>query len=383
MNENSTANKAVKILFVSNTCWSIYNFRLDVIEYFISIGFEVHVAATTDDFAIRLVDIGCKLHDIKFNNRRLNPIEDLKLYFDLKRLYKKIKPSLIFHYVIKPNIYGSLAASGLKIPSVAVITGLGYAFANKNWLSSFVIQLYKIALKHVYKVWMLNEQDKQLFIQNKIVAAEKITVLQSEGINTQKFKSSINKQKNNVFIFLMATRMLWSKGVGLFAKASEMLHKKGLIFESQVIGFFEPGHPNSISLEQFEDWKNRKIFTALGFSENVIPFFENADCFVLPTYYQEGVPRSLLEAGALQMPAITTNNDGCTAVIKDGVNGFICQMNNAEDLAIKMERMLNTSREDLHKMGTNGRQLVKEKFDIKFVLEKYAALIDELSLNIN
>jgi glycosyltransferase involved in cell wall biosynthesis len=375
---NSTGN--VKLLFVSNSCWSIYNFRLEVIEYLIKAGYEIHIAATRDDFAILLVNIGCKLHDIKFNNRRLNPVEDIQLFYALKALYKKIRPALIFHYVIKPNVYGSLAASQLKIPSVAVITGLGYAFARHNWLSSFVIKLYKFALRNTYSVWMLNQNDKELFQKKNIADLKKIMVLHGEGINTQKFKPALKKKTDHVFTFLMATRMLWSKGVGLFAEASEILHRKGLIFECQVIGFFEPDHPDSISLEQFEEWKNKKIFNCFGFSENVIPFFENADCFVLPSYYQEGIPRSLLEAGAMQIPAITSDNEGCTAVIKDGINGFICEKNSAEDLAIKMEKMLHTKPDTLQKMGQSGRELILQEFDVKFVIEKYVNLINQLNL---
>ena len=296
--------RSLKILFVSNSCWSIYNFRLDVIEYFISIGHEVHVAASRDDFAIKLLNTGCKVHNIQFNNRRLNPLNDISLLFKLKHLYKHIKPDLIFHYVIKPNIYGSIAASQLKIPSVAVITGLGYAFATHNWLSTLVIKLYRYALKKVMCVWMLNEEDRRTFIQKKIINIDKTYVLHSEGINTEKFKSISVKHNDKPFTFLMATRMLWSKGVGLFAEASKILKQKNYVFKCNVIGFFEPNHPDSISLDQLEEWKNQKIFSYLGFSENVIPFYESADCFVLPTYYHEGVPRSLLEACAMQVPAL-------------------------------------------------------------------------------
>jgi glycosyltransferase involved in cell wall biosynthesis len=380
MDKADTFHTTAKLLFVSNSCWSLYNFRRDIIEYFSKAGYEIHVAASKDDFAMLLVNIGCKVHDIQFNNRRLNPIEDLQLFYTLKSIYKNVRPDLIFHYVVKPNIYGSIAASQLKIPSVAVITGLGYAFAKKNWLSRLITILYKISLRHVYKVWMLNAADKDIFLRNNIVDSNKITVLQSEGINTEKFRPALKKATNEIFIFLMATRMLWSKGVGFFAEASEMLQQKGLIFECRLIGFFEPGHPDSIPVDQLEVWKNKKIFTVLGFSENVIPYFENADCFVLPSYYQEGVPRSLLEAGAMQVPSITTNNEGCKEVIRDGLNGFICEMKDAKDLADKMEKMIRMDNNVLKKMGCQARELVVQKFDVKFVLEKYISLLSELKL---
>lgn len=372
------SNHSLKILFVSNSCWSIYNFRLDVIEHFINLGYEVHVAASRDDFAIKLINVGCKLHSIYFNNRRLNPLQDIQLFFALKNIYKKIKPAIIFHYVIKPNIYGSIAASQLKIPSVAVITGLGYAFATHNWLASLVIKLYRYALKKVMFVWMLNEEDRQLFIQNKIVAFDKTDVLQSEGINTEKFKASQPKNNHKNFVFLMATRMLWSKGVGLFADASEILRQKGYDFECKVIGFFEPNHPDSISIEQLEQWKSKNIFSYLGFSEDVIPFFAMADCFVLPSYYQEGVPRSLLEACAMQVPVITTNNNGCKEVILNNVNGFICSKNNAKDLAAKMEKVICLEPSQLAEMGCKGREIVMNKFDVKLTIEKYNQVVNKI-----
>ncbi len=375
MSDEFNTNKPIKILFVSNSCWSIYNFRLDVIEHFIKLNYEVHIAALKDDFAIKLLNIGCKVHSIQFNNRKLNPIEDIFLFFKLKKLYQNVKPALIFHYVIKPNIYGSVAASQLKIPCVAIITGLGYAFATHNWLSSLVIKLYRFALKKVKLICFLNEEDKQLFIKRKIANINKIYVLHSEGINTEKFKPIQVKKDDQPFVFLMATRMLWSKGVGLFAEASEILKKKGFQFECKVIGFFEPNHPDSISLEQLEQWRNKKIFSYLGFTENVVPFFSMADCFVLPSYYQEGIPRSLLEACAMQIPVITTNNNGCKEVIKNNFNGFTCKMNDAEDLATKMSTALLMTTEDLKAMGKNGRELVCEKFDVKLVIERYDEIV--------
>lgn len=381
MNEAATTNHPIKIFFVSNSCWSIYNFRSDVIEHFIKLGYEVHVAALKDDFAIKLLNIGCKVHEIKFNNRKLNPLADISFLFELKALYRKVKPDMIFHYVIKPNIYGSIAATQLKIPSVAIVTGLGYAFAKDNWLTALVIKLYRYAFKKVMFVWMLNEEDRLLFIQKKIVEINKTSVLQSEGVNTTKFNTTGSLKNNKVFVFLMATRMLWSKGLGLFAEASEILKQKGYAFECKVIGFFEPNHPDSIPLEQLEEWKSKNIFSFLGFSEDVIPFFAMADCFVLPSYYHEGVPRSLLEACAMKVPAITTDSSGCNEVIKDNVNGFICARNSAEDLASKMEKILCLSADQLTEMGCNGRKIVLHKFDVRFTIEKYGQALNGMFEN--
>ncbi len=112
---------------------------------------------------------------------------DYALYKSLKKIYKAEKPDFIFHYVIKPNIYGSLAAARCGILSVAVITGLGYTFDRNNWLNHLVAILYRRALKNASEVWFLNLEDAQVFIQRKLASKEKIKILPGEGINTDSF----------------------------------------------------------------------------------------------------------------------------------------------------------------------------------------------------
>src|SRR5215471_12755055 len=133
MNNNSLAQGKL-IALVSNSTWAVYNFRIDLVRFLCQRGFRVLVIAPEDEFAGLLQNEGCIYCPISFNNRSENPFRDVELYFRLKKIYKKFAPDLIFHYVIKPNIYGSLAAASCGIKSIAVITGLGYSFARKNWL---------------------------------------------------------------------------------------------------------------------------------------------------------------------------------------------------------------------------------------------------------
>ncbi len=136
------------IALVSNSTWTLYNFRIDLIRFLIASQYRVLVIAPPDDFAGLLQSEGCEYCSIQFNNRSENPLQDLKLFWQLKKIYGQYSPDLIFHYVIKPNIYGSLAAAATGLRSVAVITGLGYSFAKKNWLYQLVKLLYRRALRH-------------------------------------------------------------------------------------------------------------------------------------------------------------------------------------------------------------------------------------------
>lgn len=174
----------LKIGIVSNSAWSVYNFRADVIKHLLqNLNADVLVFAPDDEFSTNLTALGCKFIPVNFNNRTENPISDFSLLMSFNKLYKIYKPDILFHYVIKPNIYGTLAARFQKIPSIAVVTGLGYSFARKNWLSFLIQQLYKFALKRANEIWFLNNEDASFFINNNIVKIQKVKVISGEGVN--------------------------------------------------------------------------------------------------------------------------------------------------------------------------------------------------------
>lgn len=360
------------IAFVSNSSWSVFNFRLDVIRWLLKREVKVLVFAPADDYASRLVAIGCEFIEIDFNNKGENPLKDYIFYRNLRKLYRQYRPDFIFHYVAKPNIYGSLAAAAEKIPSVAVITGLGYPFAKRNALFLIIRALYKKALKHASEVWFLNNEDAKVFITEKIVPISKMKVLPGEGVNTKHFAPSGEENNDEPFHFLMSTRLLKSKGIGLYADAARILKKKNYNVSFSLIGFFEKNHPDSISHDDLNKWENEGLISYLGFADDVRPFLQKANCIVFPSFYNEGVPRCLMEAASMEKPAITSFNRGCKEVVLNNSNGYICNLNDPFDLADKMEKMLNAFPEERQRMGKNGRQLVLKKFDICKIIEEYS-----------
>ena len=367
------------VAFVSNSAWSVYNFRIDVIRHLIRIGHDILVIAPDDEYSPHLVQSGCRFIAIDFNNKTENPVQDYFFYLRLKKLYSQYKPDFIFHYVAKPNIYGSLAASGLKIPSVAVITGLGYPFAKRNWLYWVVKQLYKRSLRNVNQVWFLNNEDAKIFVNEHIVNIEKMKVLPGEGLNTEFFSPSYSgkRKSDQKFTFLMSTRLLKSKGVGLYADAARMLKKKNYDTRFLLIGFFEKNHPDSINQEELAKWEKEGVIQYKGFANDVRPFLRDADCLVFPSFYNEGVPRSLMEASSMEVPIITSMNRGCKEVVLNNSTGYLCNVNDPFDLADKMERMINLSQEERSRMGKNGRILVMKKFNIARVIEEYEETLNQ------
>ncbi|HVY76191.1 MAG TPA: glycosyltransferase family 4 protein [Puia sp.] len=378
MIENQPVRQRKKIALVSNSAWSVYNFRLDLVQHLIP-RFDVYVIAPEDEFAAELKNLGCAFIGIDFNNRSENPFRDYALYRSLKRIYRKLQPDFIFHYVIKPNIYGSMAAAACGIESVAVVTGLGYAFARSNWLNKIVSRLYKRAFRRVNQAWFLNRGDADVFIRRQLIDPQKIKVLPGEGVNTTHFSPQAFRPvaRNKAFQFLMSTRLLKSKGVAIYAEAAAMLKRKNYDVRFELLGFFEEHHPDSITRGELRYWQKRDYIHYCGFASDVRPFLRQADCFIFPSFYPEGIPRCLMEAASMELPIITSTNKGCKEVVEDGVNGFLCAPDPVA-LAAAMERMLQLSPTERREMGKKGRELVSRKFDMQQILSVYDEALSHL-----
>ncbi len=363
------------VCFVSNTAWSVFNFRLEVIRYLLKKSYKVLIIAAPDGFETALEKEGCLFIPLAFDNRSLSILADLKLYRRLKRLYRQHKPGVIFHYVIKPNVYGTLAAAALSIPSIAVVTGLGYSFSKRGWLYWLTKFLYAYAFRRSREVWFLNNEDARFFIAQHMVDIERTNVMHGEGINTTYFQLNRSAQQGREFCFLMSARLLRSKGIVLFADAARMIRRKQYAARFVLIGSPEATHPDALDPGLLEEWQNEGLIEYQGFVADVRPALSSADCFVFPSYYNEGVPRSLMEAASMQLPIITTLNRGCREVVVDGKSGLLCHPQDAFDLAEKMEMMINLPPEARREMGAAGRNLVIDKFEVTQVAALYERTI--------
>ncbi len=365
----------IKIAFVSPNAWTMYNFRREVLQSVLKSGFEVIIIAEEDKFAPWLVSMGCRFVPVSIKNRSLRPLDNILLFFCLKKIYKKYRPDFIFHYVIKPNIYGTIAARILHIPSIAIVTGLGHAFNKNNFLSALIKGLYYFSLRYAYEVWCLNKEDAGFFADNNIVPLEKIKILPGEGVNTDHFKNTLSaRKKKETFTFLMSARLLKSKGIIEYADASLLLRKKDFFFRCLLLGAVED-HPDAISHEQILTWQQENGLQYLGFTDDVRTCLSEADCFVYPSYYNEGVPRSLMEACSMALPVITTDNTGCRDLIQDGINGFLCKKHDPFNLAVKMENMMMLSDKEREIMGKKGKEIVTETYNINKVVVIYKNLL--------
>lgn len=367
-----------RIAFVANTSWSIYKFRLYVITKLIEQGYSVQVLAPRDSYTEKFENIP-RLTYIElshFKARSISPRQDLLLYKELLQHYRQIRPHLIFHYTIKANIFGTLAAAKAGIPAISVITGLGYAFAGGGWLQTIARLLYRSALRKSREVWFLNEDDHRLFVSQKLVPPEKTFVLPGEGVDTAAFYPAPYDaafdpaDAGKEVTFLLIGRIIRHKGIHEFAEAAEKLRQQGLAIRCQLLGTFDEHNPVAISRQEIAEWERRNILSYLGNTDDVPPFIEKADCIVLPSY-REGLPLSLLEGASMAKALIAADTPGCRALIDDGINGYLCKEKDGADLARKMADYCRLPPTAKRQMGLAGRDKVLHDFTREHILEIY------------
>ncbi|GAB1445498.1 glycosyltransferase family 4 protein [Flammeovirgaceae bacterium] len=366
----------MKVAIVLNTSWNIYNFRLNFVKKLIAQGYEVHTIAPIDKYTHHLIEAGCIHHKVRMDSRGANPIKDFALIVELWSIYRNIRPDIALHYTVKPNVYGTIAATLLKIPVINNVCGLGTVFLKKNLVSAIAIQLYKWTFRFPKKVFFQNSDDLKLFVEEKFVDPATVDLIPGSGVDLEKFQP-MEFQRNESFTFLLISRLITDKGILEYIEAVKKLKSNGLKARFQLLGAKDPEHKRGIKEKVIDQWVTDGTVEYLGVTDDVRQFIEKADCIVLPSY-REGAPRTLLEAASSAKPMIATDVPGCHHVVVDEVNGLLCKIKDADDLAEKMVKMANYNNEVLEKFGINGRAKMVEEYNEDVVINKYLQAIRSL-----
>lgn len=387
----------MRIGIIVNSSWNIYNFRLGLVDAFLARGHEVVAIAHDDGFVSELKARKCEFYSLEMERKGTNPLQDLLLIWQMYQCYKKARLDVALHFTIKPNIYGTLAARVLSIPSICNVTGLGTVFIRPNLTSKIAHWLYRFAFRFPKTIFFQNKDDLDLFLEKKLIstflsphpllpsedgergAKSNISLLPGSGIDIEKFKpveknEIIGNQKDKPFTFLLIARLLYDKGIMEYVEAIQILKKQQLNAHFQLLGKIETDKGLGITQDQVQAWTQEGLLSYLGTTAEVRPFIQEADCVVLPSY-REGTPRTLLEAMSMGKPLIATDVAGCRETIVDGLNGFLCKVKSGKDLAEKIEKMLTLSDEERKEMGRQSRLFAVGKFDQNIVIQKYLEAI--------
>ena len=344
----------MRILIATNHSYMFYRFRKELVEALMQ-EHEVILSTPFVGHEDDLQAMGLRCIDTEIDRRSINPFKDMKLLKTYRKMLDEIQPDLVITYSIKPNIYMGSACKAKGIPYVTNVQGLGTAF-EKPVLSSVVSVMYRSALRKARTVFFENEENAQFFLHKNIISAQQMKVLPGAGINLDEYPY-VPMQDDGVCSFLFVGRIMKEKGVDeFFAAAKTVKAELGEKVAFDVVGFYEDAYKETVDQLVADG-----VINFHGFQTDVHPFYEAADCVVLPSYH-EGMSNVLLEAAASGRPLITSDIPGCREAVEDGVSGYLCPAKDADALYEAMRRFVELPENCRGELGRRGRERMEQRF---------------------
>lgn len=374
----------MKILLFANTEWYLYKFCLSLIRALIERGVEVIALSPPGPYGARLQEAGCRWIPVPLDRRSLNPLKELAFLARLVRLYRVERPDIAHHFTIKCVVYGSTAAAAARVAGVInAVTGLGHVFTDSGWrnrlLRPIVSALLGLCLGgRRSRLIVLNPDDRDAILALRVIPNRAIRMIRGSGVNTGTFSPRADDSHERPARVLLATRLLWDKGVREYVDAARSLLRQGVKAEFLLAGRPDPGNPASVSQGIIDGWDREGTVRALGHVEGMRELLHDVDLVVLPSY-REGTPTILVEAAACGLPIVASDVPGCREVVTHGENGFLVPPRDSASLAISI-RLLIHQPETRARMGAAGRKKMLAEFDERIVisqtLDVYRELVD-------
>jgi N,N'-diacetylbacillosaminyl-diphospho-undecaprenol alpha-1,3-N-acetylgalactosaminyltransferase len=377
----------MKIALVNNDDFSMYHFRRGLIQRLVQMGIEVTVIVPPGRFNEKLEQLGVQCIPVPME-RFVSPFRDIILFVRLWRIFKSERFDIMHSMTIKPNIYGTFAAllAGIK-RRVGLISGTGFIFMDKvGWKTRLIklpaMWMYKIAMMMSHKIWFQNSDDMECFVEKRILERQKGIVIRSGGINVDEYsphsvrEEELNSLRNELglsphsyCVLMLAARMVWSKGVREFIEAASMLHSRYPDWSFIMVCPKDKGTPDSVPDEYLASNRLERLIVIDAFRFDMKNFVAISDIMVLPSYYPEGVPRSLLEGLSMGKPIITTDHQGCRETVDNGKNGYLVPVKKGDKLAEKLT-LLMSDRNLRLQFGQSSRYKAVSEFNEEIVVSK-------------
>lgn len=367
---------AYKIVFCDNSLRDLLNFRGEVIRHFADKGCKIIlVAPQTCDYLSERPNI--RYVPISMNRSGKNPFADFSYFITLCRIYHSEKPDVVFHYTIKPNIYGTIAARLNGCKSIAMVPGLGYMFTGNSFGKLLGRLMYKSGLRCAHRVMLLNRSNTEKLVCERFIRPNRAILLEGgEGVDLARFPYVKNQFRS--VRFLMVARILYDKGYLEYVAAAVTVKQKYPDTEFGLLGPLDETSPMAVPKAMVEkDVSDGKI-TYFGVTDDVPSWLSRDGVVVVCSSYHEGLNRSLMEACAMARPCITSDIPGCRETVEEGVNGYLVPMKDSRALANAMIRFIELPLEEKQAMAENSRRLAVARFDVDKVIDVYDRIIEEL-----
>lgn len=367
------------LLLSANSAWNILNFRMELVEALEDAGYEIAVAAPEGQEARALQRRGVRFLPLEMSAGGTSPLQDAALLARYVQLLKAIRPAAFLGFTPKPNVYGSLAARFCRVPAIANVTGLGTAFIHGSKLERLVSLLYRLSLKRSEAVFFHNPDDRDLFVERRLVDPGRASIIPGSGVDLGKFAPIPLPGGTEDPAFLFVGRLLWEKGAGEFAEAAAAIKALYPRAQFRMIGALADGE-RAVPRATLDSWVADGSVDYLGTCEDIRPHIAAADCIVLPSY-REGLPRAILEGAAMGRPAIAADVPGCRHAIVDGETGFLCEARSGAALTRAIARMIALSPDERSAMGVRARVHAEEHLGVERVCQRYLTVLSRITAN--
>ncbi len=370
-----------KLLFVINDVDYFFAHWAARAHAALSAGYDVHIAAPGEKKKVRVTEKGFTFHSIPLTRKGTTPWKEMKSVLSIYRLYRFLQPDLVHLVTIKPVIYGGIAGRMVHVPAVvSSIPGLGSVFSASGpkacLMRRGISRAYRFALAHHNsRVIFENSDDYKDFQRKGLVTAGSAVLIKGAGVDMQVYKPT--PETSQTPLVILASRMLWSKGVEDFIEAARRIHSVGIQARFALVGDSDHGNPACIHAEQLKAWNDSGVVEWWGQQNNMPEVFAQAHIVCLPSFYREGIPRVLIEAAACGKPIVTTDTPGCREIARHGNNGLLVPPRNPVALAEALKTIILDSALR-SAMGSRGREIAVAEFSQEQVLRETLAVYREL-----
>ena len=369
-----------RILFFITEDWYFWSHRLPVARAARDTGFEVLIATRVDQHKERIEKEGFKLIPIHLVRRNKNIFREIFNTLEIIKIYRREKPDIVHHVAMKPVLYGSWAARIAGIPAVVnALAGLGFIFVAQGCKTSILRRLVIFAYRSAFSAKntigiFQNPEDLKLFVDGGVVKSEKAVLIRGSGVDTSHFIHL--PEPAGIPIIVLASRMLWDKGVGEFVDATRILNKDGIKCRMILVGNPDPENPASIPEKTLRLWHFEGIVEWWGHREDIPEVFAKSNIVVLPSY-REGLPKVLLESASCGRAIVATDVPGCKEIVCHNENGLLVPPHSSKALAAALKVLIKDP-ELRAKMGARGREIVEAEFSEEMVVKQMMEVYERL-----
>ena len=374
-----------RILFVDNQISDFVRYRMVMARKLRDAGFDVHVAVPREPDVEDILGQGIPVHIFYLQRKSTRLLDELRSWVSLLRLYRQLRPTLVHHLCLKPTLYGGISARICAVPAVvSTLTGLGHPFTKRNLTMRVLRSIVAVGLRFAFGhpnhvVIFQNPDDRARLLASGIVPDDRAVLIRGSGVNLSLFTPE--PEPDGPPLVLMASRLLWAKGVGEFVTAARALRASGIRARFVLLGEPDPGHPSAVAVHTLEHWRDAGDVECPGWQHDMPALMAQSHIVCLPSYYGEGVPRILIEAAASGRPIVATDTPGCREVVRHGQNGLLVPPGDAEALARAIAQLIENAqlRAD---MGTRGREIAITEFSLEQVIDANLAVYRSLLISI-